>query len=136
MSDIPRVWVGVIVVKEGKVLLWKRKGAHGEGSWSFPGGHLEFKEDWVTCAKRETLEETGVEITNVHFGTATNDVFEKGNKHYITIFMVADHLSNDPKTMEPNKFEKWEWFEWDELPEPLFVPIVNLKKTGWEPSNC
>ena len=53
--DRPKVGVGVIVVKEGKVLLQRRRGAHGEGTWGFPGGHLEFKESWEECAKRETF---------------------------------------------------------------------------------
>ena len=56
-SKCPKVGVGVAVVKDGKVLLGKRKNAHGEGTWSFPGGHLEYKESWEDCAIRETLEE-------------------------------------------------------------------------------
>ena len=42
MADRSKVGIGVIVLKDGKVLLGKRKNAHGEGSWSFGGGHLEF----------------------------------------------------------------------------------------------
>ena len=60
--ELPKVGVGVIVVRDGKVLLGKRRGAHGEGSWSFPGGHLEFNELLEICAKREAKEETGLEI--------------------------------------------------------------------------
>ncbi len=129
----PKVGVGVIVVKDSKVLLGKRINAHGEGSWSFPGGHLEFSESWEQCAKRETLEETGIAITNIRFATATNDIFETEQKHYITIFMLADYVSGDAKVLEPEKCETWEWFSWDSLPNPLFLPIQNLIKSGFTP---
>lgn len=135
MSDRPKVGVGVIVIKDGKILLGKRKNAHGEGSWSFPGGHLEFNESWEDCASRETMEETGVAIKNIRFGTVTNDIFQAEEKHYITIFMLSDYESGEVKIMEPEKCEKWEWFPWSQLPQPLFVPIQNLLKKGYNPVN-
>lgn len=126
----PKVGLGVFIVKDGKVLLGKRKNALGEGAWCFPGGHLEFNESWEECAVRETIEETGIKIKNIKFGTVTNDIFKKEKKHYVTIIMLADHDSGDVKLMEPDKCERWEWFEWDKdkLPQPLFVPIQNLFK--------
>jgi len=66
MDKKPKVGVGIIVIKDNKVLLGKRKNSHGEGSWCFPGGHLEFNESLENCAKREVLEETGIEIKNTH----------------------------------------------------------------------
>jgi len=135
MENKPKVGVGVIVIKDGKILLGKRKNAHGEGAWSFPGGHLEFNETWENCASRETMEETGVAIKNIRFGTATNDIFQTEEKHYITIFMLADYNSGEVKVMEPEKCEKWEWFLWSQLPQPLFVAIQNLLKKGFDPVN-
>ncbi len=132
-TNRPQVGVGVIIIKDGKVLLGKRKNAHGEGCWSFPGGHLEFNESWEDCAFRETMEETGITIKNIRFGTVTNDVFQVENKHYITIFMLADYDSGEVKIMEPEKCEQWGWFEWDNLPQPLFLPIQNLQKINYNP---
>jgi 8-oxo-dGTP diphosphatase len=135
MSDRPKVGVGVIVIKDGKVLFGKRKNAHGEGSWSYPGGHLEYGESWEECARREVKEETGIEIKNIRFGTVTNDIFKNEQKHYITICMLADYSSGELKIMEPEKCEKWDWFEWDKLPQPLFLPTINQLKANFNPFN-
>lgn len=43
-KKIPRVGIGVFIFKNNKFLMGCRKGAHGEGTWSIPGGHLEFGE--------------------------------------------------------------------------------------------
>lgn len=121
-----RVWVGVIIVKNGKVLLLKRINSHWDSTWSFPGGHLEFWESWEECAKREIKEETNLELKNIKFAWVTNDVFTLENKHYNTIFMTWEYLSWELKNLEPHKCETLDWFEVDNLPKPLFLPIVNL----------
>ncbi len=133
MENRPKVGVGVIIIKDGKVLLGKRKNAHGDGTWSFPGGHLEFGESIETCAEREVLEEVGIKIRNLRIGTYTNDVFDKENKHYITLYVIAEHASGEPRAMEPEKCERWEWFEFGKLPKPLFLPLQNLIKQGFRP---
>ena len=132
-NNLPKVGVGVILVKNNKVLFGKRKNAHGEGTWSFPGGHLEFNESVEDCAKREVLEETDLRIKNVKKVNFTNDIFKKEGKHYITLFVLAEYSSGEAKIMEPEKTEKWAWFSWDSLPEPLFLPIENLLKQGFNP---
>ncbi|MFA6253573.1 MAG: NUDIX hydrolase [Patescibacteria group bacterium] len=129
----PKVGIGVIVIKDNKILLGKRKNAHGEGSWAFPGGHLEFNEAWEDCVRREVKEKVDVEIKNIRFGAVTNDIFAKEGKHYITISMVTDYDAGEVKTMEPEKCEYWEWFEWDKLPEPRFIPLQNLLKQNFDP---
>jgi 8-oxo-dGTP diphosphatase len=135
MDERPRVGVGVIIIKDKKVLLGKRKNAHGNGSWSFPGGHLEFGESFEDCARRETKEETSITIKNVRKGTFTNDFFEREGKHYVTLVMIAEFSSGVARVMEPEKCEQWEWSSWNNLPEPLFLPIQNLLKEDFNPFN-
>ena len=67
MFTHPRVGVGVIIKKDGQVLVGKRKASHGAGCWHFPGGHLEFNETWEECARRETKEEVGIKIKNIKY---------------------------------------------------------------------
>jgi len=132
-NNRPNVGVGVIIKKDNQVLLGKRKNAHGDGTWSFPGGHLEFNEEVEDCARREVMEETGLKIKNLKQATFTNDVFQKENKHYVTLYVMGEYISGEPRVMEPEKCEKWDWFEWDNLSEPLFIPILNLLKQSFNP---
>lgn len=126
----PQIGVGVVVVKQGKVLLGKRKGSHGEGEWSFAGGHLEFGESVEGCASRELAEEAGLQAISLQLGPWTEDVMEI-DKHYITIFAFVHTFEGEPKLLEPHKCEGWEWFDWNSLPSPLFMPIRSLiKKLG------
>jgi 8-oxo-dGTP diphosphatase len=39
-----QVGIGVIIIKENRVLMGVRINSHGQNSWGFPGGHLEFGE--------------------------------------------------------------------------------------------
>lgn len=127
---IPRVGVGVGVVRVGKVLLGKRRNAHGEGSRCFPGGHLEFGETPEECAVRETREETGLQldVEGLRRAGFTNDFFEKEAKRYVTVFLVANWKSGEAQLLEPEKCGGWQWFEWNALPEPLFTPTANFKR--------
>jgi len=108
-----------MLMKDSRVLLTKRKGSHGEGEYSFPGGHLEFGESFEDCARRETLEESGIEIDNIQFQYLAN-VKKYGGKHYVHIGLTADWKSGDPRNLEPDKSEGWEWYSFDDLPAPLF----------------
>ena len=130
----PRVGVGVLVKKDGKFLFGFRKSSHGSGTWCPPGGHLEYGESIEECAKREVLEEAGIKIRNIRFGTITNDIWTDDKKHYITLNMIADWESGEPRTMEPGKLEELRWISWDNLPENIFLTIENMKKNGFDPT--
>ncbi len=134
MNERPYVGTAAIIKKNGKVLLGKRKNAAGAGEWCFPGGHLEYKEDIKTCVKREVLEEAGIRIKNIKFYSFTNDIRnDTYNTHYVTLFFSADYKSGKVTLMEPQKCEGWDWFSWDNLPRPLFLPIKNLLKQKINP---
>ncbi|HTL39511.1 MAG TPA: NUDIX domain-containing protein [Methylomirabilota bacterium] len=127
----PIVGVGIMIFKEDKVLVGKRKGSHGAGEYAWPGGKLDFNESIVECAKRETREETGIEIENVKFLRLMN--FIKDGNHFVDIAMIADWKSGEPKVMEPEKCESWQWYDQNNLPKPLFGTLptyFEALKTG------
>ena len=155
----PKVGVGVLIVKGSSVLLGKRKGLAGAGTWATPGGHLEFGESWAQCAVREVHEETGLTVTDVRLGKVTlaasalllphpkpkpepdpnqvlNVIDEPTGYHYVTIFMVAtvDPADAEPVNTEPDKCEGWHWCDWNaDLPAPLFKTLKALRATGFDP---
>lgn len=126
----PKVGVGVLVVNDGKLLLGERIHAHGSGTWCPPGGHLEFGETPIDCARRELWEEAGLHAVDLHEGPWTNDIFAKEKKHYITIFITVMAFEGHPTIKEPNKCAQWSWFPLDKLPKPLFPSIINLRASG------
>ncbi len=135
-SDVrqrPLIGVSVIVRRNGRVLVGKRRGAHGEGTWQFPGGHLEFGETIEACARREVLEETGLVIDRIRFGPYTNDIFTDEKKHYVTLFVLVDSPDGEPELREPEKCDTWQWIGWSDLPEPYFLPMKNLIAQGFDP---
>jgi len=129
----PKVGIGVLVVKDGKVLLGKRKALNGAGTWSPPGGHLEFGESWEMCAARETLEEAGISIKNLKFFTSTNDIRLDKGTHYTTIWILAEYAAGEVCNREPEKCEGWDWFVWEQMPRPLFQPTETIVRQGYHP---
>lgn len=123
----PKVGVGVIIFRGKQILLGKRLHSHGENAWAPPGGHIEPFETPVKASIREIEEETGLRLETVKPGPWVNTVFEKENKHYITLFMFAPApLGAKPELLEPDKCKGWEWFAYDNLPKPLFLPLRHL----------
>ncbi len=115
----PKVGVGVMILKDDKVLLGRRKGSHGGGEYAFPGGHLEYMESFEDCARREVNEECGIKIKNIRFQFLAN-VTKYAPKHYVHIGLLTEWQDGEPKVLESNKSESWDWYKIDKLPEPMF----------------
>ncbi len=130
----PQVGVGLLIVKGNKVLLGKRKGSHGEGEHAGPGGHLELGETIEECVFRELAEEAGpnIKIKNLRFLCFIN-LRRYAPKHYAHIHMVANWKSGEPKVMELDRNEYWNWHDIQKLPKPLFgttPEAIEAYKTG------
>jgi len=115
--------MGVLVMRRGRVLLGRRRGSHGEGYYAAPGGHIEFGESFEQAACREVLEETGMEIADLRLLSVGNYVFkrEDGERHYIDVDFVCEAPIGEPQLKEPEKCDSWDWYDLDDLPQPLFI---------------
>jgi len=130
----PKVGVAVLVCQGDKVLLHQRKGPIAQGVWAPAGGHLEYGETIEECARRELLEEAGIEALDMRLGPWTNDVMSHG--HYVTFFAFITRFRGTPQTMEPDKAFDWQWWEWQNLPEPLFPTVRSLITKYGLPNSC
>ena len=92
-SRLPHVVARTLVTRGDEILLLKRANDHSPGTWSAPGGHLEYGESPAAAAVRETWEETRVRIGEPRFRGITNDVFDAAGIHYLTIWMEASFVS-------------------------------------------
>lgn len=136
---------GVMLLRDGKILLGQRHAdpekasseLHGEGTWTMPGGKFEFGESFEEGAKREVREETGIELDEVKVFCVNND--RSTDAHFITIGFLSESFQGEPKVMEPDEIVKWEWFDLNNLPTPLFLPsakaIENYRKNTFYISN-
>jgi 8-oxo-dGTP diphosphatase len=116
------VGVNAIVVRDGKILLGKRKGTFGDGDYGLPGGHLEFHENMQKGVARELLEETGMTADSFTFSNVFNN--PSGEKHYLQIGFVANNPKGEPKNVEPDRCYGWEWFPLHKLPENITWPHI------------
>ncbi|PIO02395.1 ADP-ribose pyrophosphatase [Candidatus Micrarchaeota archaeon CG09_land_8_20_14_0_10_60_16] len=124
MSERPKVGVGAIMLRNGLVLVGKRLGSHGSGTWTIPGGHLEFGESFIQCAEREVLEETGLRLANPRFSSVSNGVME--GKQYVTVTVVADCPEGEPRETTDKLVE----FKWIDPREPLPEPFFDFARTS------
>ncbi|PQQ18668.1 nudix hydrolase 1 [Prunus yedoensis var. nudiflora] len=139
-AGAPTVAVGVCLLKGEKVLLGRRCCSLGYSTFSLPGGHLELGESFEECAARELKEETGLDIDKkrMEFLTATtNELLLEGGKpcQYASVCMraVMEHGDGEPQNVEPELCDGWDWYEWDNLPKPLFRPLHNAVRAGFNP---
>jgi 8-oxo-dGTP diphosphatase len=131
-EKIPFVGVGCIVVRDGQLLLVQHQG----GFWSTPGGHLDFGESPELCAARETLEETGVSVSNIQFVAITNDVLPDVGKHYVTIWMRGDADRAATQIGDTAEIKELGWFHPGALPTPRELYFQNLLEGRCWPRNA
>jgi 8-oxo-dGTP diphosphatase len=126
-----RVGVGCVVQRaDGALLLVRRRGVHGDGTWSTPGGHLDFGETPEACAAREAMEETGITVRDARLVATTNDVMPEDGRHYVTLWVVAEHDRGEAEPLATHELDTVRWFARDALPSPLFSPLRAALATG------
>jgi len=109
--DCPRVGVGAIVVKDGRILLVKRAAEPSRGLWAIPGGSLELGETLGEGAEREILEETGIVVDAKHpvytFEYLERDPLGKIRFHFVIVDLLAHYVRGDLKAADDALEARW-----------------------------
>jgi ADP-ribose pyrophosphatase len=110
-TEHPRVGVGAIVIRDGKVLLVKRGVAPSKGLWAIPGGMIELGETIQQAAEREILEETGIRI-QARDPVYTFDMIDRDDEgriryHYVVVDVFAFYVSGEPQARDDVVDARW-----------------------------
>ncbi len=92
MNNI-RVGCSVLIKSNNKLLLGIRNKEPNKGMIITPGGGVELFERMEDTVKRETMEETGLEITNIK-QLKTYEIINNPDEHRIIIYWSADYDKN------------------------------------------
>jgi 8-oxo-dGTP diphosphatase len=110
-----------MVLRDGKLLLGRRRSALGRGTFGWTGGRIEVNETVLEAASRELEEETGMLARS--FRLLAIQMTQTDSVSWVDFELVALDPIGDPVLKEPDKVESWGWFPLDDLPGPLFPPL-------------
>ncbi len=109
--DAPRVAVGAVVVKDGEVLLVKRRDPPNAGQWAIPGGSVRLGESLQQAAERELYEETGLRVragAPVYiFDVIDRDSTGRTRYHYVITDLLAEYLGGEPSPRDDAVEARW-----------------------------
>lgn len=118
-THFPGVGAGLLIQRDGKVLLYKRENPPEAGHWSIVGGKVDHMETAATAAKREAEEETGLLIGETHLLCVSEQIIPADGQHWLSLIYVTDDVRGDARLMEPEKLSDMGWFDMEDPPQPL-----------------
>jgi ADP-ribose pyrophosphatase YjhB (NUDIX family) len=120
----PRVGSGAIVVRDGQILLLKRRTEPEAGCWGILGGKIDLFETAVEAARREAEEEAGIRVTTCEFLCFVDQIDRAAGTHWVSPVYLVTGFGGTARLMEPDKHEALGWFALDALPSPLTVATM------------
>lgn len=116
----PKVVAATLPIVDGKVVLIRRANAPAIGAWSYPAGYVEFGETVEEAARRETQEETCLEVELRRL----LNVYSRGSAGVVVVTYLADLVGGDMRPgdecLEIALFTP-EDIPWDQLAFPTVV---------------
>ncbi|MBX4867858.1 NUDIX domain-containing protein [Rhizobium bangladeshense] len=134
--DFPGLGVGLVILRHGRILLYKRMRPPEAGYWNIVGGKVDHMERAEEAARREAEEETGLSIGRIDRIGMTEQIIDADRQHWISILYLARDVDGEPQLTEPDKLSDFGWFPLTDLPEPLsaFTKAAIAALTTGEPA--
>ena len=109
----PKIVVGCVPEKDGRILLCKRAIEPRYGYWTVPAGFMELGESTAQGAARETLEEACAEVEIGHL-FASVDVVDAGQVHmFYTAKLLSDFAAGE-ESLDVAMYNEAE-IPWDDI---------------------
>ncbi|MDO9417141.1 NUDIX hydrolase [Pararhizobium sp.] len=124
-TDFPGVGCGLAILRDGKILLYRRMKAPEAGHWNIVGGKVDHMERAEDAARREAEEETGLVIGQVDFLCISEQRIEADRQHWVSLMYVTQDFSGEPQLTEPDTLSDFGWFDLDSPPQPLSLFSVD-----------
>ena len=128
--EIPGVGCGLAILRDGKVLLYRRTRAPEAGHWSIVGGKVDHMEHSREAARREAEEETGLTFGRLAFLCHSELLIAADGQHWVSVIYATDEFTGEPQVMEPEKLPEFGWFALDALPRPLWISVYDSANVG------
>lgn len=126
----PRIGSAVVVKKGDKLLLGKRAKEPEKGKWILPGGKIKVFESIKEAARRELLEETGLDV-EIGSQIGTYEVINIPNEHRIIIYSWGSVKSG---TLKPSSdVSDLRFYSKEEVKNLELTEIIKkvLEDIGW-----
>jgi len=110
----PKPCVAILIVRDDKLLLARRRWEPAKGEWDIPGGFVDRGESAEEAVAREACEETTLRVRVTEYLGSVPDVYGSRQAPTISLCFLVEILAGEPKAR--SDVEKLEWFSLDELP--------------------
>ena len=133
MSKTPGVGIALLIRHQQRILIGCRNKAPMQGSWQLPGGWLRYGETATHTIDRLSAGFPGMRLTHPAFVAVTDNHFADGF-HSISLYYRSGCLNGDEIDLQLNpSCSDWYWADWYDLPDSLFLPLAELRDSGFVP---
>jgi len=126
IPEYPRVGVGALIMNDAKkFLLVLRNKSPEAGSWSIPGGRVEFMETIEDAITREVMEELGIKIKLISLLGITNHIIPEKRIHWVSPCFLAQIVGGEVANCAIEETQEYRWFSIKDMPKNIAMPAKN-----------